>query len=231
MKTLTKHGNPKRTLLKLLRRQIERQQTMHEIKGLPRDVIVGMDRVQSIPPDALYADHAYFRRGWSNDSFRLVRGGIHLTRIIKPKSDRLTRLGASIQPYRKTGRHIVAIVPGNYIAFWMKIEGLLASMLAEVRKHTGRPVRMQTKGQPLGEALTDAWAVVCPVSVAGVEAAMAGIPVFSTPRCPTWPINAGPLSAIETPMYHDREDWAQSLAGATWLTSEVADIDFKHYQQ
>ena len=57
-----------------------------------------------------------------------------------------------------------------------------------------------------------------------------GVPVFSTPHCCSWPINAGPLEKIETPERPDRHAWACSLAYASWHADELERIDFRNYQ-
>lgn len=191
----------------------------------------GMLNITSVPEGTLYADHSYFNRGWEKGMFRLVRGAIHLTRICPGKHDRLKTLGVEIQPWRENGNHIVVIVPGSYIAGWLHIEHAVHDMVAEVKRYTDRPILMQPKGYRLSDALKGAWAAICPVSVGGVEAAIAGVPVFSTALCPTWPINPGPLCDIEKPALHDRYEWAQSLANASWRCDEIHMIDLESYQR
>ena len=66
-------------------------------------------------------------------------------------------------------------------------------------------------------------------SVAGVEAAVAGVPVFATQRCPTWPITAGPIEAIETPVLADRGPWLRSLGYACWHMDELDELDIGNY--
>ena len=63
-----------------------------------------------------------------------------------------------------------------------------------------------------------------------MEAALMGVPVFSTNLCCSWPVNAGSLEAIETPGYPERHGWASSLAYATWHADELSRIEFRDYQ-
>ena len=66
-------------------------------------------------------------------------------------------------------------------------------------------------------------------SVAGIEAAILGIPVFSGPICPTLPISAGTLEQIENPTLHERRPWLCSLAYANWRISEIPKIHLEDY--
>lgn len=180
----------------------------------------------------LYFDHSYFRRGWNNGNFRVCRDDLHLTRILDRPSDRLKRWGGvNIKPWRKTGTEIVIIPPSeaqrNHYGchdWLMKIE----SRLCEV---TDRPVLCKhSKLSSLAEFCRDAWAVVTFSSVAGVEAANLGIPVFSTENCPSYPLNAGPIEKIESPEYVDlRHELACSLAYASWNTEEMRSVKWIDY--
>jgi hypothetical protein len=71
--------------------------------------------------------------------------------------------------------------------------------------------------------------VVTFASVAGLEAAMAGYPVFASERCCAYPVSAGPLERIETPEYLDRMPWLHSLAYAQWDLRELPKIDLEEY--
>jgi hypothetical protein len=181
----------------------------------------------------LYVDHSYLRRGWEKGNFRLIRGGPHLTRIIPHKEDRLeSKFNVKLQPYHSNGSHIVVLVPGEHMLKFYKEPNIAKQMADECKKYTDRHIVFKKKmdGHDLFRVLKGAWAVICPYSVAGVEAAIAGYPVFSTPRCPTWPINAGALSDIEKPILHDRYEWANSLAWASWHQSELRSINYREYQ-
>ena len=216
---------------------ITKNQLQDKVRGaaavLQMPVILGLDKgmIQANwGRDYLYIDHAYFQRGLANGHFRLVRNAPHLTRIIKHDTDRLGRFGVTLKEYRKNGEHIVVVVPGSWMARTYRKPDIAQEMHDECRKFTDRKIVMKLKGGGMKEACENAWAVICPFSVGGVEAAIEGIPVFSTEECPTWPINAGPLSKIESPELHDRYEWANSLAWATWHVSELKTIDFKTYQ-
>ena len=197
------------------------------------EIVAGMmngDLQRNWGKDYLYIDHSYFKRGWKHKHFRLIRSYPHLTRVIPQTKDRLQKFDVILKPYRNNGSHIVVYAPGRTISTVYQNEGIENKMAEELKKYTDRPISIMIKGHNFTEALVDAWAVVCPVSVAGVEAAVAGYPVFSTHMCPTWPINSGSLSKIENPVLHERYDWANSLAWASWHIDEIKHINYAEYQ-
>jgi hypothetical protein len=179
----------------------------------------------------VYIDHSYFVRGWEFSNFRLIRDAVHLTRIVPHPTDRLkTVFNVDLKDYRKNGSHILLIEPGKALQGFYGKPNIVQESINLIRQHTDRPIVIKPKeGPPLSEALKDAWAVVCPFSVAGVEAAVAGYPVFSTELCPTWPISQD-LAGIEDPQEPERYEWANSLAAASWHVSELSGINFKEYQ-
>lgn len=193
------------------------------------DVIFGM--LGDAPgPETIYLDHAYFARGWHYGNFRAVRGGIHLTRIIPPREPRLRHFGVQMAPYRKDGRKVLVLVPSFRVEAMIGRKDMAQEMAAEARKRTDRPVVLKEGKTGLAEALRDTWVVICPVSVGGVEALVAGVPVISTPYCPSWPLS-NKMNDIESPELFDRQEWAESLAGATWNTSEIGGVDWRNYQR
>lgn len=179
--------------------------------------------------DFLYWDHSYFRRGWDKENFRLTRRWVHLTEIKPRPDDRMKKFGVTIEPWRRRGEKVVVIPPTDFqrrlgCYHWTdKTVERLASI-------TDRPVVVKKEKGRLMEFLEDAWAVVTWGSVAGVEAALMGVPVFAEPTCPAYPVSAGPLEQIETPEYSERRhEWACSLAYASWNINELGKMRFKDY--
>lgn len=184
--------------------------------------------------DFLYADHSYFNRGWQAGHFRLVRGHVHLRHIVKGRPvERLKKYGVQIKPWRKGGRSVVVIAPSAYIKSTLGQEDWQDRTIRYLNKSTDRPVKVRQKGdrgklvQWLEEQ--DAYCVICCSSVAGVEAALAGFPVFASPHCPSYPVSAGEIQNLEAPVYPEREEWAISLAWASWHVTELPGIEFKDY--
>lgn len=204
---------------------------------LPPDIILGIndDKARDAMDagrDFIFLDHAYFRRGWERGNFRAVRSEVHLTRILPRPADRLEKYGVTIEPWRRTGTEIIVIPPSERQQAVYRCAGWTDRMLQQLDAITERPVRVKWgKFSSLREWLADAWAVVTYASVAGVEATLMGVPVFGTPRCPSWPVCAGPIERIETPDYSEaRHEWACSLAYASWHMDELNEVQWKDYQ-
>lgn len=179
--------------------------------------------------DFVYLDHGYFQRGWSKGHFRALRSEFHLTKIVERPDDRLKKFEVQIEPWRKTGRKIVVIPPSTwYINIWPELSSWTGQVVHELGTLTDRPVVVKDEKGGLRAFLEDAWALVSCMSVAGMEAALMGIPVFSTPRCCSWPIS-DPLTKIESPTYPERYGWASSLAYATWHVDEIDTINWLEY--
>lgn len=176
--------------------------------------------------DFLYVDNAYFHRGARSTKFRLIRKHVHLTNVLDRPADRVT---VTPRPW-KTGRNVVVIPPSPW---YVKIFGCgswLDETVSRLKASTDRPIQVKyLKSEPLADYLADAWAVVTYGSVAGVEAALHGVPVFSGPICPSLPISSGAVENIETPKYPDRGPWIRSLSYATWDQREIDSINFEDY--
>lgn len=174
--------------------------------------------------DFLYLDHSYFKR--SPYRFRLIRGDVHLTRLLKRPPDR--RLPWKLAPWRE-GKNVIVIPPSEMQVRQLGVGDWLEQTLKSLA--TDRPVIVKQKRDgPLNDFLRGAHCMVTYGSAAGIEAAVAGVPVFSGPRCPTAPISAGSLEDIEKPYYaENREEWLCSLGYACWTMEEVGSIDLTDY--
>jgi hypothetical protein len=204
--------------------------------GMPK-VLVGIpdkdaDREIRESKDFVYIDHSYFKRGWHTGNFRAVRNSVHLTSIVKRPTDRLKRFGVQIEPWRKKGREIVIVPLSERQQEFYNANDWLIQTESKLCQITDRPVVVKNrKTTTMRDFCRDTWAVVTHSSVAGVEATLMGIPVFSTERCPSWPVNAGPLERIETPEYSDaRLELAASLSYASWNIGEVWKVKWQDYE-
>lgn len=181
----------------------------------------------------VYFDHSYFNRGWSNSTFRAIRNGLHLTEQLDRPTDRFATWGVEIKPWRKSGGPVVVIPPSETQAKVYGCGGWLGQTVDILDTATDRKIVVKPKEspKPLAQWLEEAWCVVTYASTAGVEAALAGVPVFSTKHCPSHPVNAGELRDIEAPKYADnREPWAASLTYACWHWGEVANVKWDDYR-
>lgn len=218
-----------------MKKEAVRRQIEHDANGLGIRLFCGLENPE-LPGfihgghDFLYMDNSYFHRGSRGTKFRLIRRGIHLTRVLDRPADRFERLGVAVKPWRKTGRNVLLIPQSGWHGNIYGCSGWTQATATILRSFTDRPIVVKhDKSLPLQEFLEDAWCVVTYGSVAGVEAALAGVPVFSGPICPSLPISSGAIEKIETPLYPEREPWLHSLAYATWDVEEIPYINWKDY--
>lgn len=171
----------------------------------------------------VHLDHAYFQRGYNGGNFRVNVGHFHQTGLLDVSDDRLKKLGVGVEPWKK-GREVLVITPSQRICQALGVSGHWAKeTAARIRKYTDRPIRIKDKGPGLLGELKDCHAVVSLSSVAEVEAAKYGIPVFATEHSPASPIAEKDFSKIEAPIYPEREMWLRSLSYSQWHVSELKD--------
>ena len=187
-------------------------------------VCVGLatsDVGERLGTDFIYVDRGYWDR---SERFRIIRGGVHLTRLLDRPGDRLT--WSELRPWRQSGSFVVVIPPSPWQC--KQIPGAadwLAPTLASLQ--TDREVRVKhDKTLPFEQFLSGAHAVVAYGSVAAVKAAMWGYPVLSGPHCPATPISC---ESLEHPVLKDREPWLRSLSYAQWTQAEVANLNMDDY--
>lgn len=211
-----------------IRSEVERKARQ---RGWKHPVILGlMGHTKPTPgTDYLYVDHSYFKRGWAHGHFRLTRNWVHLTSVKPRPDDRLKKFGVQIEPWRKTGTRVVIIPPTEFQKSALKTGDWEKEAEARLKTVTDRPIVIKWEKGALREFLADAWAVVTWGSVAGVEAALMGVPVFAEPTSPAYPVSAGTWEKIESPEYPERHEWACSLAYASWHISEFGKIEYADY--
>lgn len=185
-----------------------------------------------------YGDNGYFRRG---EYYRVTRNAYQASGYDWNGCDeqRLERLGVEIQPMRRGGRHVLVCPPGGIHANLMRRAGVPiqepndwgAWATRELARFTDRPIRIRTKAaayesrRPLAADLEDCWAVVVFMSNVGLEASLAGVPVFVLGPAASSPLGRWQLSEIENPAYPDadhRRKVAASLAAQQWTLEEIA---------
>lgn len=222
-------GDGKNAVIDWIRRDHMAQGVEHP--PIVRGILDGKAKALMGTDPWLYVDHAYFQRGYAKGNLRCIRSGFHLTEMLDRPKDRLKKFGVKIEPWRKKGQEIIIIPPSDAQKAIYENDDWLCSVETKLCEVTERPVRCKSgKLIDLREFCKDAWAVVTYASVAGVEASLMGLPVFSTEKCPSWPVNAGRLEDIETPNYSDaREEWAAGLTYATWNVNELRDVKWLDY--
>ncbi len=183
-----------------------------------------LDQARVEKHDWYYIDNGYFARKQycrvSRDAMQHRGNGIG-------DADRFGRLGIEIRPWRTAGRHVLVCPQSD--TFMRHIAGIgvdtwLADVLACLRRHTGREIRVRGKrdARPLAADLADCHAVVVHMSNAAVEALMAGVPVFATGPCAASAMGLADLRRIETPVRpRGRRRWAAVLAANQWTRGEM----------
>ena len=165
----------------------------------------------------IYLDHGYFTRGYGNGVARVCLSNYHCTDW-RP-SDR--KRWKKLNDWHK-GDHIIVIPPAEYVAKIYLKQGWVSDTLKELGKYTDRKIVVKPKGlMDLSQLCEKAHALVSFGSVADVEAAMMGVPIFCSEYSPAVPIGLTDLSLIESPIYPDRTQWLHSLSAAEWHKDEL----------
>lgn len=162
---------------------------------------------------------AYFRRGHPDD--------------------RLRQLRIRIEPWRTGGDHILLAGMSAKSAWHYGYgpEAWETKAIARLRKHTSRPIVYRPKPSwpgarpiagtdfadpkaPLASALNGAWAVVTHHSNVGIDALVAGVPVYSVKGLAS--TMSFPLDEIEDPPFvPDRAGFLADVAYCQWNADEM----------
>lgn len=146
-------------------------------------------------------------------------------------ADRFAAMGITLQPWRTAGKHVL-VCPNREFGTPGGIQpGMFAEKTAaHLSTLTRRPIRVRPHPgngppkKPLADDLADAWAVVIWSSSAGVDALVAGIPVFC--MSPYWICKSASFSnlkQIDAPPVDtiDRAKAFRALAWAQWSVQEI----------
>jgi len=184
------------------------------------DEVEELRRMKRAGEPFIFLDHAYFHRGYRpNGYFRVIYNGIHRTNALDLPGDRLERMKVKVLDW-KDGRDHVVLIPAP-----KNIEKLYGpwntSAVERLIKVTRRQIKVKAKTDgSLGDFLHRSWGLVAHSSVAAVEAACLGFPVFGPETSPAYPVS-GSMDDIETPVRPDREPWLRTLAYSQFTTSEI----------
>jgi hypothetical protein len=125
----------------------------------------------------------------------------------------------------------------------------ISNTIKEIRQHTDRPIKIRShprypfnfnnsipnvlKSIPkridivqdfydFDQELSNAHCVVNWSSNPAIEAALAGVPVFTGPDSLAYAVANNSFDTIETPIKPDRQQWANDLAYTEWTVDEIA---------
>lgn len=174
-----------------------------------------------------YGDKAYFDR---TKYFRITKNAKMLTHFEQSTPERFNKLGLSIKPWRE-GSDILLCPQSD--TFFRRIGTTQADWILNTSKAIGqysdRKIRINLKragddterffrGQ-----LGNIHAVVVHSSIAGVQAAIEGVPCFATdPESTAGKFGTTDLSLMENPIKPDnREQMAWALADNQWTLEEI----------
>ena len=196
--------------------------------------------------DFYYMDTGYFGnhpnalnpQGWKLHH-RIVKNNLQHNEIISRPDDRWKKLKLPIENWKKDGRSIIVVAPGDKPCKFYGInkEQWIQQTVDTIKKYTDRPVivrgRVKSRldrviNNPLKEALDDdVYALVTFNSVAATESILYGIPAFTlAPRNAASPVSSQDLSKIETPYYPAMDKiyaWACHLAYGQFHINELKD--------
>ena len=180
-----------------------------------------------------YWDRGYARRVFATWLPRGENGGFyrwHLgsfqAQAIRPvPDDRWKALNIEVQPWRRSGRHIVIAAPTRTYARFHQCEGWLADTLDAISRVTDRQlvIRDKESKRSLQSDLQGAHALVTHGSIAAVEAVILGYPVFVHPDSAAALVGRTDLKLIERPALPDRQPWLNALAYSQFSETELVD--------
>ena len=191
----------------------------------------------------VFTDMPYWGR-WMGDNrsscyWRVIPNNLHCNWIKDFPNDRFQKLNVKVVDWRKNGKHILVCPSSATVEKFYGIERWTANVVSEIRKHTDRPIKIRHKPRnkhtsgpmaatvPFEEDCKNAWAVVTSFSIAGVEAACLGIPVFAHILGPCGVLGNINLTTIENPLFVDRTEWLNTLAYYQYTEDEISTGIFK----
>lgn len=184
-----------------------------------------------------YIDNGYFGNHYSKTWFRIIKNHVHDVRPIIPRDrSRLDRCQFTVLP-RKQGSKILLAPPSiKSFSIWdINQDQWIANTVAEIEKHTDRPIEIREKRprwerfatDTIEQALDDdVHCLVTYNSVAAIEAVMRGVPAICLGPNAAATVCSTDLSEIENPQFPDadlREAWMRHLSYSQFSFIEMSD--------
>lgn len=175
-----------------------------------------------------YGDKAYFGR---DVYYRVTKNAYMHNTVGEPDYVRLSKIGIKPHPWQNGSDILLCPQTSVFFALHGSTQAeWIESTTETIKKYTDRKIRVRASKKTQGtesafrKSLDDVWAVVVHSSIAGVQAAMYGIPCFSTdPDSTAAKFGSTDLSLIESPIRpDDRDHMAAVLAANQWKLGEIA---------
>lgn len=184
-----------------------------------------------------YIDNGYFGNLRTKVWFRIIKNHVHDIRpIIERPGDRLKLCEYNLKKFYPGKKILIAPPSVKSFALWhIDQEQWLADTIAEIKKHTDRPIVVRDKRpradrlkeDTMEEALADdIHCLVTYNSVAAVEAVMMGKPAITLGPNAAGVVCSNSLSKIENPRiptYDERDAWLRHLSYCQFTFTEMSD--------
>lgn len=179
--------------------------------------------------DFYYGDHAYFQRG---RYYRVTKNALQHTGEGLSDGSRFRRLGVRVLPWKASSARgpDILLCPNSdkFFSFFGTTKDLwVRETVAELRKYTDRPIKVKMKSDPRALHLyfPSVWAIIVYTSNCAIDAAVHGLPSFTTKQCAGSIIGSSDLSLVENPLMPDRQNPFNVLADSQWTLDEIREGD------
>lgn len=183
-----------------------------------------------------YIDNGYFGNLRTKVWFRIIKNHVHDIRpIIERPGDRLKLCEYNLKKFYPGKKILIAPPSVKSFALWhIDQEQWVADTIAEIKKHTDRPIVVREKRpradrlkeDTMEEALADdIHCLVTYNSVAAVEAVMQGKPAITLGPNAAGVVCSNSLSEIENPRiptYDERDAWLRHLSYCQFTFTEMS---------
>jgi hypothetical protein len=163
---------------------------------------------------------------------RLTRNHLHFNNQFIAPADRLKNFTEFPSPWRKEGKKILIVEPGEFAASIMHVEAKswTESVILELKKHTDRPIEIRSKVNK--KSRTSLYKTLmqgdyyCTVSInsnSAVESIWAGIPAITLNKHVSNSVTRNNLAQVNDLYYGPLGDWLAWLSYCQFTYDELMD--------
>jgi len=163
---------------------------------------------------------------------RLTRNHLHFNNQFVAPADRLKNFTEFPRPWRKEGKKILIVEPGDFAASIMHVEAKswTESVITELKKHTDRPIEIRSKVNK--KTRTSLYKTLmqgdyyCTVSInsnSAVESIWAGIPAITLNKHVSNSVTRNSLEQVNDLYYGPLGDWLAWLSYCQFTYDELMD--------